>query len=104
MTAMASYRATASAVWPATRCRSPSFAWTFRSVGSVAAIAALPPRRLSLGYNPAVMMDEPRFVRFVSARYHALRGLQTVAVGAAALIALPLLTREWTPATACVAD
>ena len=46
------------------------------------------------------MVDEPRFVRFVSARYHALRGLQTVALGAAALMALPLLTREWTSATA----
>lgn len=46
------------------------------------------------------MGDEPRFVRFISARYHALRGLQTVAVGAAALVALPLLTHEWTPATA----
>jgi hypothetical protein len=46
------------------------------------------------------MVDEPRFVRFVSARYHALRGLQTVALGTAALMALPLLTREWTTATA----
>jgi len=56
------------------------------------------PRSPTGGYNPAVG-DEPRFIRFVSARYHALRGLQTVALGVAGLLALPLVTREWTPAT-----
>jgi DNA-binding transcriptional ArsR family regulator len=46
------------------------------------------------------MGEEPRFVRFISARYHALRGLQAVALGVAGLFAAPLLPRDWTEATA----